>query len=34
MSIDDKTACVSIALSLVGIALVIVERVHHGWWPF
>ncbi len=31
---ENKTARVSIFLSLAGITLVLIERAHHGWWPF
>ncbi len=34
MSTSNKIAAISIGVSVLGIALVIVERVHHGWWPF
>lgn len=34
MSTSRKLYYVSIALSIVGIGLVVIERAHHGWWPF
>ena len=34
MSTSNKIAALSIGVSILGISLVIVERAHHGWWPF
>lgn len=34
MTKENKIATLSICLSLVGISMVLVERWHHGWWPF
>lgn len=34
MSTTVKITVLSIVVSLVGIGLAVVERVHHGWWPF
>lgn len=34
MSTENNLAAVSIVVSLIGIAAVVVERVHHGWFPF
>lgn len=34
MSTQNKIAIASIALSILGVSLVLLERAHHGWWPF
>ena len=34
MSTSNKIAAASIIVSFIGIGLVVVERLHHGWWPF
>lgn len=34
MSMPRKTALLSIALSLVLLALFVIDQHHHGRWPF
>lgn len=34
MSMSRKIALVSIAVSVLGLGLVVLERYHQGWWPF